>query len=285
MFNAPGSSVQSGAPSTSTQSGTGASAGMGPNPFNAPNAPQTAFNPAPTPQQQAPVPSPSGLPDQRTPPTPSPQDSVIPQRNAGGEGGSSLDKYMKKADNSPDNKGKPNAPAAPTPANPFAFTNKEYGELMKNQNFVGEIGADVMTAIQQGDGNALATLINTAVANGSSMGAHLSTQIAQRGVDYNLNNFRDNGLQDVLKNHSFQQEWNNAEGSDADILRHPAVAPMVEQQMNNFRSQYPDASPREITDATRKYFNEFASAFSDSASQNEQPSQPAANTMGGFFNS
>ena len=253
---------------------------------NQPNSPQpnqhSQQQPSENPNHQQrtnggePQSNPSGWPNNNQPPTPRPSEQgIIPSDKSNDSGAPSLDKYMKPKDNSP-------KVEKDRGVDPYSFTNKEYGELMKGQNFTGEISPDIMTAIQQGDGSALATLINEAVANGGSMSAHLATQIAQRGTAYNMDNFRDSTLPDALNNHSFEQDWKN---SDNDILKHPSVEPMVEQQRENFRRQYPDASPKQITEATRKYFDDFASAFSDSGNQKKQASQPKTNTMGDFFRS
>lgn len=286
-----GANIQSnpsGTPSTDSGFNQGPSPMEGgANPFDqAPAQSSEGFQPAQPQQQQQQQQqgNPSGLPNSPQPPMSTPsREEVIPGLGQPREGGSPLDKYMNKPDNG-SNAGGKGAEPAPKATNPFSFTNKEYSQLMGSHDFVGEITPEIMSSIQQGDVKALGNLINQAVINGGSMAAHFSTQIAQRGVDHSSQEFQTNVLPGMFKDNSFQQEWANAEGGESDILRHPSVEPMVEQQRNNFRQQFPDATPRQITEATRKYFTEFASAFQDSGNQKNQASQPAKKSIGDFFN-
>jgi hypothetical protein len=249
----------------------------GPNPF--------AQKPSSQPQQQQ---NNSGIEGDPRPPTAEPRgEGIIPRRGEPTEGPNPLDKYMKKPDNG--NNGEPASskqPAAPAnqPKGYFDYSRDDYEKALGGDanDYVGEISAELMTSIQQGDIKAFKSLLNNAITKGSSQSAFAVSQVSKRGVAQQLESYSKGELQEILRNQQFDQSF---EGMDSEVLNHPSVAPLAKSKMAEFRQQYPEASPQEITKATERYFEELAEAFSGSSrKRNEQP-KSSPKGLSSFFNS
>ena len=227
-------------------------------------------------QQQANQPTggnPSGLPNNPTPPQTTNGMETGPFSIGPQAGPSSLDKYMKK----PDNSGK-GEQQQPTPLDPFSFTNAEYSKLLQQQNFVPEISQDTLAAFAQGDFSGLTDIINQAVQAGASMSAPFATQISNKGVQHHLNQFRDTTLPGIFDEHSLNNEFNNIE---SDVLKHPTFQPLVKSKMQEFKAQYPDATNAQIVDATRRFFEDAMGQFNTPSPEQ----RPAKSSIGEFFKS
>lgn len=233
--------------------------------------------------------NPNGLPSGTTPPSANPRtqggDSTTPPspRRA-----SPLDKYKQSADNStnsgepkPTPQSPPQPQAQPQPQfDPFSLKSEQYQELMRNNNFAQGLTQETWEKIQGGDIQELQNIINQAVLQGSSLAAHMSTQVAARGVNHHLDQFSNTKLKDTLNDYSFQQQTRT---SGDDVLNHPHIQPLVESKVNEFRQNYPEATPQEIMEATRMHFEDMIESFRSSNSQNNSSQSKPKNSIGGFF--
>jgi hypothetical protein len=276
--------------SASNQSSNGGGFGgmPGPSPFETNASP---FAPK-APQHNQEATNPSGISNNPAPPQVTNSDNgVIPSARTRQEGASPLDKYMRKPDNGNNPATQQQAPQgqpapAPTPAekNFFDYTTKDYQGVYGKNDFVGEsITPEIMTAIQQGDVQAFKNILNTAIANGASQSSYAVSQVAKAGVGQEFKNFSKGELAEILKGHTLDQQW---AGVDSSVLKHPQVEPMARSKMQEFRTQYPEASEQEIVQATTEFFQDFMKVMSGANQQQEQQANPPTRGgLGKFFNS
>lgn len=234
--------------------------------------------------------NPSGINNNPSPPPVRSNDNgVIPSARSTGGGANPLDKYMRSPDNGNNNGQQPQGQQQPAPApkqeppakNFFDYTTDDYAGVYGKNDFVGEsITPEIMTAIQQGDVNAFKQILNSAIANGASQSSFAVSQVAKAGVGQQFENFSSGKLKDILKDQSFEQNW---QAVDSEILRHPQVEPMAKAKMNEFRSQYPEASKEEIIAATTAFFKDFVGAWTGNDKQQEREKNPPSGGLGSFF--
>jgi hypothetical protein len=198
------------------------------------------------------------------------------------EGGSPLDKFSKVDDTN----SKPNGEDSDKPTDPegtnntpaksvFDSTTGDYAKLVEQTDFVGEISEEVVTAMANGDMSGLKDIINGAARHAFASASFAASQVAKRGLTNQFEQFQSEQLPNVLNDYSHNQAFKQ---NKHEVLSHPSVAPLVEQQTNVFRSQFPNASPTEIQEKVTEYFTEVAKAFTGSQQQQEQTEADAGKT-------
>ncbi len=197
------------------------------------------------------------------------------------EGGSPMDKWFKKGDNSA-NVDSNSAPATP-PAAPAPF--KSLFESATMENFqqvaakVDAVGESFTPEIQQqftdGDFSALPSIINQAVQAGMAHSQFMGSRIAHKGVDQMLQNFQTAQLPDLLRANQVSTMWQSPELQD---FNSPAMQPMVQMASNHIQQMYPNISPAELKTQTLEMLRDYSKQLQTA---NFNPSQPTGSNMQG----
>ena len=233
-----------------------------------------------------------GAPQQPQPQGDTPQFQQAP---SGGE--SPLDQFLPNNDNGTEGQGQQQPVAGADnngqPSTPVSiFDNKpdDYLKLASAQDYASTLTPETMQQIMNGDVQAFAAVLNDVGRRAFAQAAFASGRVANTGIKQQLEQYTSGTLSQMLQDNNFQNAY---QSNDHAILKHPAVAPLVQTQMQAFRNQFPTATPQEIQAKVVEYFNTVGKAFVDSGNGGGQPasdgtfvgdSQPQSNDLETLFN-
>lgn len=187
------------------------------------------------------------------------------------EGASPLDQFIQSSDNT-DQGGNNSTQEPQTPPSVFDSNIDQFRTLAQNQNYAAGVTQEKLQAVLQGDVNALMDMLNDVGRNAFANASFASSQIAKSGFNSQLEQFQSTTLPQVLTDNNHRQALQT---NGNEILKHPAVAPLVESQTQALRNQFPNASPQEIQDKVMEFFTSFAGLMTNQVAEQQQPQAPA----------
>lgn len=226
-----------------------------PTPPQNPNQPPNPNLVAPV--QQTPAPSPGPGPQQVANPTvPTPGATATPASPIPGiplpaEGAKSpLDNFANLWD-------APKEPTAPVPLAPsMAIPPEKLQEFSKGIDFTKTISPEALANASKGDAAALAAVINAGGQAGFAHAIGATTKLIEAALERQAITFRDTVLPAALK----AAQVTTAVRGDNDLFQHPAVAPVFSLLEKQVAAQYPTATPAQISDYTKNWFDQLTDA-------------------------
>ena len=239
--------------------------------------------------------SPNGMPAGTNNPNPAStvpnqQSHIVPGQQQGQPGGqqsaSPLDKFNSAPDNS--NQGMPQgfmqqgqqAPAATPPEAPkniFDTDLKGWEGVSNNVDPTAGVDPERVALALGGDQAAFMEILQQVSRSTLANAAHMSSRVAGNGVNAALEKFGTT-VPGMINDHQFSNMW---QGDS--VMNHESSKPMVEALTAQFRGQHPNATPQQIQEHVKTYFNEFTNALKPAPTK--EPDAPATGNMsvGSFF--
>lgn len=215
--------------------------------------------------------------------TPTSEPGGITASSDNKQSGNPLDDFLKKPDNSNIN-GNQFQPQNPTPqqaqpqqaqpqsqrSNLFDTPVADYQNLLNKHTFVPELTAENLASMQQ-DPSVISKFVNDSIISGMATLAAMMGQINKKGIESEFSRFSSESMPSILNSYTYQQGWNSV---DNDILKHPAVESIAKVKINELSTQFPEATPDQILDKTREFFETFSKQFTQNSElQNEEVQQ------------
>lgn len=163
-----------------------------------------------------------------------------------------------------------NTPTEPT-ANPLhtdmVLPTDELAKLAATMDFKPAITDEVKTAIQAGDTEAIATLINSSSQNAYQQAMQHMSVLFNKNLETRLQ-----GLDSVVGNSVKQSLTNTALESNAQPV-HPLVQKELARIAGDISKANPNATPQQVADGARKYLESVAANLT-SAQTSSTPNTP-----------
>ena len=148
----------------------------------------------------------------------------------------------------------PNAPKAPTLADPFLWPldPNTFRQQLANVNFASNIPQETVQKAMSGDAQAFSDAINAATREAFAAAAQLSHGLVEHGARTAAE--RVNGsLDSRIRNFQIKSQNTNHEA-----LAHPAVAPMLNAVKMQIAQSNPQLSPDAVQQQAEQYFTQMA---------------------------
>lgn len=170
--------------------------------------------------------------------------------------------------------GQPIAQANPeTPAQLFANDDPEkLKKIVEGLQFAPVVTPELQAKLQAGDPEAITSLVNHATRQAYLQLTTMMKKVTEHGVNFSQDQIQKK-LPSMYKELVGQQAF-----ADDPLLSHKAVAPVVQEVYKNFATKYPNATPAQLQQATRDYFNTFSSQL-----QQQQQKEKPATASNPFF--
>lgn len=186
------------------------------------------------------------------------------------EGASPLDKFTPKEDNGDNGQGQQQQEQQ-QPASVFDASQDDWRKIAARQDYSNTLSDENFNKILNGDAGALREVLNSVGQQAFVNASFASSRVSRAGLENQFKQFQQDQLPNILRDQSFSNAF---EANDHAVLKHPAVAPLVQQQQQVLRNQYPNASPKEIQEKVVEYFQGVAQAFTTNQQQEQRASQP-----------
>lgn len=129
---------------------------------------------------------------------------------------------------------------------------KKLGEMVNKMDFTKSFTSEEVEAIKAGGDNAvaaLASMMNKASRQAFQVSLAAATKLAEQGVANAHQRFISD-IPEHVRNHMLENDL----GSDP-IFKNPALQPIVKSVKDQYLKKFPKATPAELNNAVKQYFN------------------------------
>lgn len=151
--------------------------------------------------------------------------------------------------------------------------NKKLQAMVDKMNFMDGITKEEMDALKAGGDDslgALANIVNRAGRTSFTRAFHASSKLAEQGFNRAQERFMKN-IPNQVRDMMVENGLNDAVG----LTQNPMFKPLVSQVKTQFMKKFPKATPAEVNNGVKKYFDAMEAEFAKGRQKNEKVDDPS----------
>lgn len=160
--------------------------------------------------------------------------------------------------------------------------NKKLQAMVDKMDFMSGLTKEEMDAVKAGgeDGlGAIANIVNRAGRTSFTRAFHASSKLAEQGFTRAQERFMKN-IPGQVREMMVENGLNDAVG----LTQNPMFKPLVSQVKTQFMKKFPKASPTEVNNGVKKYFDALELEFGKNKQKNEKVDDPSTKLRKGDAN-